>query len=182
MRSLCFIALMGLFAACEGSHDHPIDASAEYEAFGESITAMDAIPVQAVAAEGSDLVGQTVKVEGTISEVCQMAGCWLTLQAVDGPLVRIDVPRDEAGAYVYTFPKDATGRRAIVAGVLTMGTPHHAEGEEMNHDDAMEGGHHAEGGMDHGSMEGHDERETEVLNQSVYTLTATGALLERVRA
>ena len=61
------------------------------------------------------------------------------------------------------------------------GMDHHAEGDM----DGMD--HHAEGdmdGMDHDeeAAEGHDDAETRVLNQSVYTLTATGALIERVRA
>jgi hypothetical protein len=62
------------------------------------------------------------------------------------------------------------------------GMDHHAEGDN----DGMD--HHAEGdndGMDHHageSAEGHDEAETRVMNETVYTLTATGALIERVRA
>jgi Domain of unknown function (DUF4920) len=173
------LLLIGFLAACTGSQteaENPFDG---YDAFGEAITDVDAIPVQAVVAEASRLLGKPVKLEGRISEVCQGTGCWLTLQVVDGPLVRIDVPRDEDGNYVYTFPIDASGRRAIVSGVLLAGAgqdeggemaDHHPEGSDM--DD------HAEGA----DMDGHDDSETAVLNESVYTLIATGALLERVRA
>jgi hypothetical protein len=58
-------------------------------------------------------------VAGTISEVCQMAGCWLTLQNEAGVAFRVTVPRGEEG-YVFTFPKDVSGRQAVVAGTLAV--------------------------------------------------------------
>ena len=161
-----------LLAACGGEASEEVDLSAQYEALGEPITAADALPVQAVAAEGGDLLGRQVKLEGRITEVCAMAGCWLSMQAVDGPLVRIDVPRTEDGSYAFTFPKDAAGRMAVVTGVLESGSADH-------HADHHEGGEAHE--MDD-AQEGHSDAETRVLNESVYTLTATGALVERVRA
>ena len=216
MRNLLVLLLLAFSAAaCVGDHSETVDVAATYDAFGADISPLDAVPVQTVASDGAALIGKPVKLEGRITEVCQGMGCWLSFQVVDGPLVRIDVPRDEDGEYVYTFPKDASGRRAIVSGILTAGlADHHAEGDTdgmdhhaegdmdgMDHDEEgdMDGmDHHAEGdmdGMDHhaeGDMdgmdhdeeaaEGHDDAETRVLNQSVYTLTATGALIERVRA
>lgn len=60
-----------------------------------------------------------VRVAGTVSEVCQMAGCWLTFQNEAGVAFRVSVPRGDEG-YVFTFPKDVSGRQAVVAGVLTL--------------------------------------------------------------
>lgn len=207
MKRLLILPLLFLAAACVGDHSESVDVAAHYDAFGEEFSPLDAVPVQAVVADGAGLVGKPVKIEGKITEVCQGMGCWLSFQIVDGPLVRIDVPRDDAGAYVYTFPKDAAGRRAIISGVLAEGAgDHHAEGSPMMaHEDGEEGhhdedgeshhamgdmdgdDHHAEGDTDEHhageeAMEGHDEAETRVLNESVYTLTATGALIERIRA
>jgi hypothetical protein len=48
-----------------------------------------------------------------------MKGCWLTIQAGDGNNIRIAVPRDDEGNYVYTVPKDISGRHVIVEGTLT---------------------------------------------------------------
>ena len=60
-----------------------------------------------------------VRVAGTVSEVCQMAGCWFTFQNDAGVAFRVTVPRGEDG-YVFTFPKDVSGRQAVVAGLLTV--------------------------------------------------------------
>ncbi|HLT45783.1 MAG TPA: DUF4920 domain-containing protein [Rubricoccaceae bacterium] len=60
-----------------------------------------------------------VRVAGTVSEVCQMAGCWFTFQNEAGVAFRVSVPRDEEG-YVFTFPKDVAGRSAVVEGTLTV--------------------------------------------------------------
>ena len=38
-----------------------------------------------------------------------MEGCWLTLADDRGRTVRVEVPRDEADAYEYTFPTDVNG-------------------------------------------------------------------------
>jgi hypothetical protein len=183
MRHALILLLAFFVAACVGDHSETVDIAANYDAFGEVISPVDAVPVQAVVADAAMLLGKPVKMEGRITEVCQGMGCWLSFQIVDGPLVRIDVPRDEDGEYVYTFPKDASGRRAIISGVLTEGlADHHAEGDMDGMDHEAEGDM---GGMEHHAdeaAEGHDEAETRVLNQSVYTLTATGALIERVRA
>ncbi|MFT5142562.1 MAG: hypothetical protein ACI80V_000482 [Rhodothermales bacterium] len=184
------LLLLAFLAACTGTQTEAEDPNEGYEAFGEAMTDVDAIPVQAVVAEADQLLGKPVKLEGRIAEVCQGMGCWLSLQVVDGPLVRIDVPRDQDGNYVYTFPKDASGRRAVVSGVLMAGAAHdeggemadhHPEGSDMDGHDAAGSemaDHHAEGA----DMDGHDDRETAVMNETVYTLIATGALLERVRA
>lgn len=102
------------------------DASAAapegYEAFGDAITADAAVPVETVVAEPAAYVGQTVKLEGAVAEVCQMKGCWFTLRAPEGRNIRLMVPRDDAGDYVYTMPTDISGRTAIVEGVLQQET------------------------------------------------------------
>ena len=72
--------------------------------------------------DADEYAGRTVVVEGTVREVCQMAGCWLSLAGETGETIRIDVPRDETESYVFTFPKDASGRTARVAGTLEVRT------------------------------------------------------------
>ncbi|MBO6574863.1 MAG: DUF4920 domain-containing protein [Rhodothermales bacterium] len=204
MKSL-IPAFLILLAGCVGDHSQEYDVLTGYDSFGEAITPEDAVPVSAVIADGPAMIGHPVKLEGRISEVCEMAGCWLSMQVIDGPMVRVDVPRDENGAYVFTFPKDASGRRAVISGVLQGDVDHHGDAA-MAHHDSDAGEHHAEGdsdagehhdGGDHDSaghhaegdsdghdqdLQGHSEQETRVLNESAYTLTARGALIERVRA
>lgn len=60
-----------------------------------------------------------VRVAGTISEVCQVAGCWFTFQNDAGLAFRVSVPHDGDG-YAFTFPKDVAGRSAVVAGTLAV--------------------------------------------------------------
>ena len=93
-------------------------ALSAYDTYGEAFSDEDALPVQTVIAERNQHIGSTVKVEGTVAEVCQMSGCWLTLQTGDGNNVRILVARKESGAYAFTVPKDISGRRVIVQGTL----------------------------------------------------------------
>jgi hypothetical protein len=71
-------------------------------------------------ADASTLDGQTVAVEGTVRTVCQQAGCWMTLDAGDGQSVRVVVPKDDAGEYVYTFPKDVAGATARLVGTFAV--------------------------------------------------------------
>lgn len=92
--------------------------SSPYDTYGEAFSEEGAVPVQAVVAERDRYVGQSVKIEGTVAEVCQMEGCWLTIHAGDGDNVRILVARKESGDYAFTVPKDISGRRVVVQGTL----------------------------------------------------------------
>ena len=94
------------------------DTSSPYDVFGEAFSDEGAVPVQAVVAERDQYVGKPVKIEGTVAEVCQMAGCWLTIHAGAGDNVRILVARKESGEYAFTVPKDISGRRVVVQGTL----------------------------------------------------------------
>lgn len=65
-----------------------------------------------VMANPSPLAGKTVQVKGKISEVCQMAGCWMSL--VDGEnVLRIRVNDGDI-----VFPKESVGKMAIAEGKL----------------------------------------------------------------
>ena len=94
------------------------DALMPYDVYGERFSDEGAVPVQAVVAERQEYLGRSVKIEGTVAEVCQMAGCWLTLQTGDGNNIRILVARKEDGNYAFTVPKDISGRRVVVQGML----------------------------------------------------------------
>jgi len=94
------------------------DALTPYDVYGERFSDEGAVPVQAVVAEREAYLGRSVKIEGTVAEVCQMAGCWLTLQTGDGNNIRILVARNEDGNYAFTVPKDISGRRVVVQGIL----------------------------------------------------------------
>jgi hypothetical protein len=128
-NGVLLLVLALVLSACQPASEQPPadDPSAEtdtvavadYEPFGDAVSPDDAVPVATVAEDPAAYVGTTVKVEGTVSEVCQAKGCWFTLQAPQGRNVRLMVPRDDDGNYVFTMPKDISGRTVIVEGTLT---------------------------------------------------------------
>lgn len=124
MRRLPLLLLFAVLtlAACRTEAPEVPDAAAGYEAHGAALTPEGAMPVQAVVADLARYDGQRVKLEGTVAEVCQQAGCWLTLQTDRAPGVRIRVARDDDGQYVFTVPTDISGRRVVVEGTLTAET------------------------------------------------------------
>lgn len=88
---------------------------------GEAVPGGEALTPDDLLARADALDGKTVTVEGTVREVCQMAGCWLTLAGTDGRTVRVSVPRGDDG-YAFTFPTGADGRRVRLFGPLAVET------------------------------------------------------------
>jgi hypothetical protein len=110
--------------AADAAVDAPIGAGDEMVADLGTVVGEDpgdgaVIFVDQVLERPEQYAGAPVRVAGTISEVCQQAGCWFTFQNDAGTPFRVTVPRGEDG-YVFTFPKDVAGRQAVVAGTLTV--------------------------------------------------------------
>lgn len=90
--------------------------------FGQTVPDGLALTPAQLVAGAESYAGRTVVVEGTVREVCQMAGCWMSFADDQGRTVRIEVPRDETGSYLFTFPKDASGQTVRVQGTLAVET------------------------------------------------------------
>ena len=166
MRSLCLALFAGLvLAACSSDAPAPADAAA-YDTYGASFEPVAAVPVQAALAEPEGYVDRTVVLEGVVREVCQQAGCWLTLDAGDGRYVRIHVARTDSGSYAFTVPKDVAGRRVVVQGTLKAET---LSAEEQQHlaEDAGTPPEPADS--------------LPFTPQPEYQLTASGVLVEKAR-
>ena len=110
----------------------------EYASYGESVVLEDGMASLDPATLTADPLaynGTVVRVEGQVAEVCVNAGCWLTLANPTATPIRVQVPRDEAGKYVYTFPTDLGMVDAIIEGTVTVDTlgvdelRHYAEDE-----------------------------------------------------
>ena len=115
-----------------------VDTASTYDIYGEQLTPEAAIPVQTVMADLSGHMDKNLKVEGVIVSVCRMQGCWFALQTDDELVLRVEVPRDEEGNYVFTVPTDINGRRVIVEGMLVEheidgALPHHLSEDAGNH-------------------------------------------------
>jgi hypothetical protein len=91
-------------------------ASADCDAtrYGAGVTLNETTPVEAVLDRPEEFVGRTVRVEGTVADVCEMAGCWLEIRAGEGDRVlKVKVKDGEM-----VFPTSARGRRANAQGVV----------------------------------------------------------------
>ncbi len=135
MRKLfVLLPFIVLFAACqtETPADVALEATADYDTYGTALTPEGAVSVQTVLAEPDRYTGQTVKLEGRVSEVCQMRGCWATL-VTDAGTVRIQMPRlEDDSDYVFTLPKDISGRFVVATGTLEA---HTIPADEQRHYD-----------------------------------------------
>jgi len=132
MRALLLLPLLALTACQTGSADVDVtvpegsavsvDAGdASVLVVGDAVTGETAITTTDLVTDAASLDGQTVLVEGTVRESCRQSGCWLTLDAPGDATVRIAVPKDADGEYVFTFPTDdLSGSRVRLAGTFSV--------------------------------------------------------------
>lgn len=75
-------------------------------------------------------------VNGVIKDVCQVKGCWLTLESADGDAVRVTF-KD----YSFFVPKDISGKEVVIKGVGKIETTsvedqrHYAEDEGQSEEE-----------------------------------------------
>ena len=82
---------------------------------GAAITTKKATDIARLAKEPKRYVGRTVRIDGTVSKVCQGAGCWVEVASSKG-VTFLAKSLDES----VLLPKDCAGRRIMVQGVVTM--------------------------------------------------------------
>jgi hypothetical protein len=81
---------------------------------GEGVTIKTATSVKSILSEPEKYLGKDVMVEGEITKVCQMAGCWIMLKdasSSDGIMIKVDDG-------VIVFPKDGAGKKVAAQGKL----------------------------------------------------------------
>jgi len=81
---------------------------------GKGVTIKTATPVKAILAAPEEYLGKEVMIEGEMTKVCQMAGCWVMVKdaSSDEPIM-VKVPDG-----VIVFPKDGAGKKVAVQGSL----------------------------------------------------------------
>jgi len=86
-----------------------------YDHFGTGITVGDAPALITTAQKDpARFVDKTVRLEGTITAVCQTKGCWMHLGSEKNPVMV------KFKDYAFFMPKDASGRTAIVEGEMKL--------------------------------------------------------------
>ena len=101
--ALSLVAVVAVCAAGEGPTK-----------LGKALTLKTPLAVRQVLAQPEPLVGKTVQVKGRITEVCQMAGCWMALADLEtAGILRVKVNDGDI-----VFPKEGVGKVAIAEGTL----------------------------------------------------------------
>jgi hypothetical protein len=108
------------------------------QTFGAPPSLAEVTPIAQVVARPADFEGKAVRLDGVVTAVCQMMGCWMALAPIDnprGPAVRFKV---EDGVIV--FPVSAKGKRASAQGVVEFIAPADLHGREAAAEHAQHDG------------------------------------------
>lgn len=103
MKSLIYASILSLAAAIAAT-------PATAERYGAGVEIDKATPIARILADPDSYLGKTVRIEGTVLDVCPKKGCWIEL-AEDGESLRVKVEDD-----VIVFPADAKGRPVAAQG------------------------------------------------------------------
>jgi len=80
--------------------------------YGAGVRIAESTPVVELLASPDRWVGEQVRVEGEVADVCEMAGCWLEIRATEGDqVVKVKVKDGEI-----VFPTSARGKAAVAEG------------------------------------------------------------------
>jgi hypothetical protein len=112
-------------------------APAMAQEFGEPLKLAEETKISDILAKPQDFDGKTVKVRGTIVDVCPHAGCWIRI-AGDKRFQSIQF-KVEDGFIVFT--NDLKGLEVEAEGVVAIMTP----GQGHEHHEGHEGHNHEEG-------------------------------------
>jgi hypothetical protein len=84
----------------------------EAQRFGAKVTVKKAVDLARLAKDPARFAGRTIRLEGTVKEVCQGRGCWVEVEANGASFMARSL--DET----VLLPKDCKGRKVVVQGVV----------------------------------------------------------------
>lgn len=87
----------------------------DWESFGAPVQMAEVPGTSEMLTAISGTDSADVKFSGTVEEVCQMKGCWMTLKSDAGERIRVTF-KD----YGFFMPKDAAGREVIIDGIASV--------------------------------------------------------------
>jgi hypothetical protein len=95
--------------------------------YGAEITEKKPVKLAKLVKSPSKYKGKTVRLEGTVKDVCQGQGCWIEIESEDGKTF-LAKSLDES----VLVPKNSKGQNVVVQGVVTQmpPKPHEHHGEE----------------------------------------------------
>lgn len=86
---------------------------AQSDKYGKEIELTEKTLISEILSSPQEYVGKKVLVEGEVSEVCAMAGCWMKLKSDKDGEIRVKVKDGEI-----VFPMEAKGHNALVEGTV----------------------------------------------------------------
>lgn len=139
----------------------PVDLPAG-EVYGEGVTLGASTPISEILDNVDAFAGETVRVEGLVTAVCEHRGCWIDL-AGDREFETLRIKVEDG---VIVFPMEARGKYAVAEGVVTKLEPGMPQGE---------GQHRGEGKDEH--REGEGQGEHSYGEGMTVRIDATGAVI-----
>ena len=101
---------------------------------GTDLTKSAALPVSTCIADAEKHNGKTVKVEGTVVNVCAAKGCWFAIQDDKTK----ETIRITSKGYRFFVPRDAKGKRAVIEGDLAMTVLSEADAKHLAEDSGQD--------------------------------------------
>lgn len=111
MSMLCRALVVVLVVGALGSSH-----AAAPTTYGKGVTLATATPIDRLLRDPSAFEGKTVRVEGVVTAVCQMMGCWMALGTKDAAGVPTVMIKVDDGVIV--LPVSAKGKKAAAQGVV----------------------------------------------------------------
>jgi hypothetical protein len=102
---------------------------------GDDFTQTASLSVSDCIGQAKELGGKTVKIEGTVSQVCAKKGCWFAI-APSTDAKPEETIRITSKGYRFFVPKDAVGQKATIEGELEVKTMSVEEAQHMAEDGA----------------------------------------------
>ena len=99
-----FVIALFLFAGCA--------PESQVEPYGEALTLSETTSIAEILANPEAFLGKKVRIEGQITDVCPMKGCWIEVEDPDGRQhLKVKVEDD-----VIVFTPNTKGKTAIAEG------------------------------------------------------------------
>ncbi len=132
MRAMC-VAVM---AACLIG---VVSVASAEQKYGAGVTLKTATTVETLLASPKEYVGKAVRVDGVITAVCEMAGCWMEVRDERSDPKAAKTIRIKVEDGVIVFPIAAKGKKASIEGVLEPVSPEMAKEYAMDQEKAKAG-------------------------------------------
>ena len=92
--------------------------AAQEKKYGSGVALKEATSIEALLAQPDKYLGKTVRVDGIVTGVCDMAGCWMEMRDTKADAKTAKTLRFKVDDGVIVFPQEARGKRASAEGVV----------------------------------------------------------------